>query len=91
MHLTAHARPISIEPGIQNAWAIDRANRSGRRFIESELIMASPHKPGKPGNNPATTIIIIVVLASYADKAWVTAILGAAVLYGLIVDWLARK
>ena len=53
--------------------------------------MASSHKTGKPGNNPATTIIMVVVLASYADKTWVTAILGVAVLYGLVADWLARK
>lgn len=52
--------------------------------------MAS-QEPGKPGHNSTIAIVALIVLAGYADQAWLTVFLGVIVIYGLVVDWLSRK
>lgn len=88
---TAHARPNSIEPEFQNAWAIDRANRSGRQLKKGQSVMDSQPETGKPGHSSSAILVIaVIVFAAYVDKRWLTIFLGVIVLYGLVVDLLNR-
>lgn len=56
-----------------------------------EAIMASPPKSGKSGPGPGIMTIAVVVLAYYADRAWVTVFLGVLVMYAIAKDWRDRK
>ncbi|KFI53842.1 hypothetical protein [Bifidobacterium callitrichos] len=53
--------------------------------------MASPPKSGKSGPGPGIMTIAVVVLAYYADRAWVTVFLGVLVMYAIAKDWRDRK
>ncbi|KAB8288540.1 hypothetical protein DSM100685_1748 [Bifidobacterium avesanii] len=53
--------------------------------------MVSSNRPGRSGNNSTMVIIALITLAAYADRTWVTALLGLIVLYVLLEDRRNRK
>lgn len=57
-----------------------------------EARMGQRKRPGKPGDNSTTPLIIaLVVVCSNADSTWLSAIAAVIVIYLLLADWRRRR
>lgn len=83
-----HDRPLlNQRPKMHKA--TDRANRFGRhRTMEANV---ASRKGKGPATDDVITIIIVVVLASYADKNWITVLLFTIVMSDQMRKWFTRR